>query len=224
MLLLGVLMGLAGAAGALELRFVTQNDYLAKNRTRDDLFTFAVGFELDRGPYTISFHENAFTDREAGTRFDETFLTVGRSLPGVDPWALYFEAGFVHVGRGLFGQRFQNDFHRIIGGEELDLRYVGSNLHPSFELVAKRAFAIAGPLALGPRLEAYSVPGLRSHAVVGAQARWEINARLALDVVTGGRWSRVSFHPLEPHRAELAPMARIGFDLDDRIYVAWTLN
>ena len=218
------MLSVAAVASGAEYRLITGNDYLAHNSPRDDLFTFALGLAFDSGPYTVSFQENAFTDRDAGTRFDESFVAVGRAIPGGGPWHLYAEAGVVYVGRGLFGQRFQNDVHQVIGEDELDLRYLGSHLHGSFEVMADRLFEIVGPFELGPRLEAYAIPGLRSHVVVGAHARWHINQKLALDVVGGGRWSDAYFHPLVPHLADLAPMARVAVDVSERVYVSWTLN
>ena len=67
-----------------------------------DLYTFSLRFELDRGPFTLALSENAFTDRGAGTRFDETYLTVGRQLPISDVWETYAAAGVLRVGRDRF--------------------------------------------------------------------------------------------------------------------------
>ncbi len=218
------LTALAPGAHALELRLTTGNDLLTGSSAKDDLYTFAVGLELERGEYTLSLRENAFTDRHAGLRFDETYLTLGRLLPGPRPWDVYAEAGVVRVGHGLFGAAAQNTVHRFIGDEEVELRYDGASTHARLGLLAERAFALADNLEVGPRFEVDSIPGLRSHAVLAAQAHWQPKASFAVDLVAGGRFSRASFAPLESHLATSAPVARVGVVLHDRISLAWTYN
>jgi hypothetical protein len=215
---------LAPRAHALELRLTTGNDLLTGSSTKDDLYTFAVGLELERGDYTVALRENAFTDRQAGLRFDETYLTLGRFLPGLRAWSVYAEAGVVHVGHGLFGASAQNTVHRFIGDDEVELPYDGASTHARLGLTAERAFALAGNLEVGPRFEVDTVPGLRSHAVLAAQARWRPRAAVAVDLLLGGRFTDASFASLEPHLATSAPTARVGVVLKDRISLAWTYN
>jgi hypothetical protein len=130
----------------------------------------------------------------------------------------------VHVGRGLFGQSTQNALHRFLDEEELDLRYVGSRFYPGLGVEAERSFALGGGVDLGPRLEAESIPGFRSHAALGAQGRWQASAALTLHLFAGGRWSDASLELLDRHLASLAPIARIGVVLKDRLFVSWTYN
>ncbi len=210
-------------ARAFDLRFATENDFLTRSNS-DDLYTFSVALSADQGPYTFSLRENAFTDREVDLRFDETHLMVRRAVPGLWPWSLSAAAGVAHVGHGLFGQGAQNALHRLIGDEELDLRYVGSRLYPSLAVDAERSFAAGPGLEVGPRLEAASVPGFRSHAVLGAQARWQASDGLALHALLGGQATDSSFAPLERHLASLAPIARLGLVVRDLVFVSWTYN
>jgi hypothetical protein len=128
------------------------------------------------------------------------------------------------VGRGLFGQDAQNALHRALGQEEVELRYLGSRLHPRLRMEAERSFLPTQGLDLGPRLEAESIPGFRSHAALGAQARWHGGAGIVLHLFAGGRWSRESLALLDRHTTSLAPLARLGVVVADRIFVSWTYN
>jgi hypothetical protein len=77
---------------------------------------------------------------------------------------------------------------------------------------------------VGPRLEALVVPGLRSHAVVAAQARWAPSPAVDLHVVAGARFSHASLEALEPHTDSFAHVLRVGVALYDRVLLAWTYN
>lgn len=219
-----VLVASATWAHAVDLRLATENDFLTRNPTADDLYTFSIALEVEHGPYSISLRENAFTDRDAGVRFDETYLTVGRDVPGLRSWRVHAEVGLAHVGQGLFGQDAQNAFHRIIGDEEVDLAYADSSLHASLALTAERSFGPVEHLEVGPRLEATSVPGLRSHGVLGAEARWQPKPGIAIEVFAGGRLSHASLGALEPHLAELGAVVRVGILLNDAVFLSWTYN
>ncbi|HVS16491.1 MAG TPA: hypothetical protein VMV46_21455 [Thermoanaerobaculia bacterium] len=213
---------IAPRAEAFELRFTTENDLLVTDQ--DDLYTFAVALELHRGPYTVSFRENAFTDRAAGLRFDESQLALGRALPAPEPWSLHAEAGLVHVGEGLFGEQTQNRVHDLIGGEQVDLPYVESSLHGRLALTAQRSFALTDRLGLGPRLELDAIPGLRSHAVLAAHADWRPHRALALHAVVGARFSDASHAALERHLQPSSAVVRVVVQLRETISLTWTYN
>ena len=211
-------------ADAAEIRLTTENDFLTNNPTADDLYTFGLAMEVEHGPYRVSFRESAFTDRKAGSRFDETYLTVRRAIPGLGAWAFEPEVGFVHVGRGLLGQDVQNGFHRLIGSEELDLAYVDSSLHLSFGLDAEGSFPLTRRLAAGPRVEIDSAPGFRSDAIVGAQLRWQPTGMLTLETFAGAHFSHTSLPLLEPHLAPLAPITRIAVVVEGGFVLSWSYN
>ena len=219
-------LGLAGsrAAEAVEVRLTTENDLVGDDQTPDDLYTFSLGLEAQFRGYTVSLRENAFTDRAAGVRFDETYLSVGRALPDLGDWRIAAEAGLVHVGHGLFGQSLQNTVHRMIGGDEVDLRYVGSSLHPRLAMTAERSYPIGERLDAGPFARFDSVPGLRTYSVVGAHGSWQPTANLAVQAVVGGRHTHASLDYLEPHLAEYAAVARIGVVLNERYILSWSYN
>jgi hypothetical protein len=219
-----LLGAVAMPALAVDVFLTTGNDFLTNNPTSDDLYTFGLAIEVDRDPYRIALRENAFTDRQAGVRFDETYLTVARALRPTDPWSVVIETGVVHVGRGLFGQRTQNAFHRLVGDAEVDLPYYQTSVHPYVRLDSGRLYELPGRIAIGPRFEVSLAPGLRSDAVIEAQALWRPVAGLAILVRGGGRRSHASLEPLKPHVAPLASVVGVALDIRDYVVLSWTYN
>lgn len=212
-----------GHAG--ELRFVTDNDFLTSNPTDDDLYTFSVALEIDRGGYTFGLREVAFTDRQAHLRFDETYLSVGRPLPLPGAWRAYGEAGLVRVGRGLLGQDAQNALHRLIGDDEVHLTYISrSHIHPTVRLELHRSWAFTRNLTAGPYVEASTAPGFQSHAIAGIRTHWRPHPVARLQVLAGARFSHTAFDPLEPHVAGAAPVVEVGLTLHQRIVLSWSYN
>ena len=216
-----LLAGVVVAAERLEVRLATQNDILTGGGETDDLYTFSIALEAQRGPVLFSLREHAFTDRVAGIRFDETWLTAQRAVPGLGRVAARAEVGIAHVGRGLFGQQTQNAVHRLIGGEELDLLYHRESLHPALGVEVERLFGAGRSVALGPRFEAHGAPGLRSDAVLGARAGWRAGRGVLVELFAGARASHVDLAPLAPHVKPIAPVARIGLVLHELFFVSW---
>jgi hypothetical protein len=212
------------AAQAFELKLATENDILTSSDDNDDLYTFSVAFEVQRGPYLFALREHAFTDRRAGVRLDETWLTAKRALPSLGRFDAQVEAGIAHVGRGLFGQQAQNAVHRAIGDEELDLLYYRPSVHPALGLEIERVFRVGRSVALGPRFELHGAPGLRSDALIGAQAAWRVNRQVLVELLAGARATRADLPPLAPHLEPVAPVARIGLVIHDTIYLSWAHN
>ena len=207
---------------AQTIRLSTENDLLTRQEARDDLYTFAVAFEVERPGYVASLRENAFTDRAAGIRFDETYASFGRDLGSAGPWRFSGEAGLVRTGQGLFGERAQNAVHQAVGSDEVELRYLASTLHPRAALVAERRFGRGASADWGPRIEADFAPGLRSWIVLGATAAWQPGPRIAVEAMAGVRFTRADYAPLEPHLAEVAPAAEIGVVLGERFFLSWS--
>lgn len=219
---LTLLGGGADAATAQTLRLRTENDLLAGSEARDDLYTFAVALEVERGKSTASLRENAFTDREAGIRFDETYLSVARDLAPWRGWGLAGEAGLVRTGRGIFGERAQNAVHRVLGSESVELRYLPSRLHLRAAAVAERRFAGGDRTDWGPRFEVDLVPGLRSWLLLGAAAAWRPASRIELEARAGARLTRASYAPLAEHLETLVPAVELGVVVDRRFFASWS--
>lgn len=217
----------AAAAPAVDLRLTTDNDFLADNDRADDLYTFALALEVEKGGWTWALRENAFTDREAGLRFDESSVTLGRHVPRewLGPWSLWVEAGAVHVGRGLLGQSVQNSFHDAIGSDRVDLEYPGdSGVHARLALELDRQWIVARRWSVGPRVTAHVAPGFKRGAFAGVRGRWIPNRVLDVDFELGGRWAETDLALLEPHLRELAGAASVEALLWDRLIVRWSLN
>lgn len=217
-------------AGATDIRLVTDNDWLGSNETEDDLYTFAVLVEVDKGPLTWTVAETAFTDREAGFRFDETHITAGRLLPEhwFGHWSVWTEAGVAHVGEGLLGQDLQNAFHQLIGSAELDLSYIDDDdYYARLGFEAGRQARVAGGLTMGPHLEAHSYVGFKDDALVGVRSRWQptrLLGRLEIDVLVGARYSHSSFDPLAAHLDEMSEAAQVEIATPGGLVVNWSRN
>ena len=234
LLLLPVLLSTAlllpAAAEATDIRFVTDNDAFGSNETEDDLYTFAVLVEIDKGPLTWTVAETAFTDREAGFRFDQTHVTAGRLVPErwFGRWSVWTEAGVAHVGEGLLGQDLQNAFHQLIGSTELDLEYVDENDYYAWlGFEAGRQTRVVGGLTVGPHLEAHSYVGFKDDALVGVRSRWQparLLGRLEMDVLVGARYSRSSFDPLAAHLDEVSTAAQVEIATPGGLIVNWSRN
>lgn len=222
--LLGVILLLAAVpAGGAGFRFVTDNDFLADDG--DDLYSFGVGLELQRGSYTLALKENGFTDRAAGIRFDETFLTVTRPFAFADGWRGWGEIGVAHVGNGLLGESFQNRFHEVIGADTVRLRYVDdSRVHPTASLGAGRLWQLGRQVELGPYVEVSATPGLKGHALVAAQASWDVRGPLAVRALVGARQSEAWLDALEPRMDGAAAQVEVTLVYRERVALAWSYN
>jgi hypothetical protein len=212
------------ALAAQAIEFTTENDLFTDDASADDLYTFAVALEVERHGSTFALREDAFTDREAGLRFDETSWSLGRPLPVWHSWRSHAEAGPVRVGRGIFGEGIQNTVHGALGSDSVTLAYLSPSLHGRAALTAERSWSPGSDFAIGPRLEVEWVSALRSHALLAAQAQWRPLPMLALDLLVGVRWSDADLAALEPHIESVGAAAEIGVAIFDRVRLAWSLN
>jgi hypothetical protein len=223
------------ASRAQAVRLSTNNDTFSGGRggrgggaPRDDLYTFAVQIDVESRGRRVSLRENAFTDRAAGTRFDETVVSLGRdvvwTLAGREIHASV-EAGVARIGKGIFGESAQNAVHRAIGSDRVDLPYQPAHVYPQFSVATERLFEPVEGVQVGPHVEAEWILGLRSHAVLGVQGRWShAGTRLEVDGFVGSRFTSAEFAPLEPHLAGTAAIARLTVSVRERLFVAWSYN
>jgi hypothetical protein len=224
LVLAALLTTFPSALVAQAIEFTTENDLFTDAASPDDLYTFAVALEMQRHGSTFALREDAFTDREAGVRFDETSLSFGRPLPVWSSWRSYAEAGPVRVGRGLFGEGMQNTVHGALGSDSVTLAYLDATLHGRIAFTSERSWSAGGDFAVGPRLEVEWVSDLRSHALVAAQAQWRPLPKLTIDLLAGYRWSDADLAALEPHIESAGAAAELGVTIFDRVRLAWSLN
>ncbi len=209
---------------AHEIEFVTENDLFTDDSAKDDLYTFAVALETELRGTRFALREDAFTDRAAGTRFDETSWSLGRRLRLGGAWQAHAEAGAVRIGRGIFGEKVQNTVHRALGSDVLALAYLPPSVHGRLALAAERSWTAGGSLAFGPRLELEWVSDVRSHAVLAGGLQWQPRPALAVDLLAGVRWSDADLAALAPHILPVAAVGGIGVTLFERVRIAWRYN
>lgn len=215
--------GMAEDGNAFRARLETENDFLVDDR--DDLYSFGLGLEIGRGAYRFAFRETGFTDRDAGVRFDETFLTVGRNLALPAGWSAWVEAGAGHVGRGVFGQSFQNEFHGLVGSDEVELEYLDDEKTVGVaEIRLVRPRDVSPNVVAGPYLEASTTPGLKSHALLGARAAWTPGGPFDVIATAGLRWSHADLDELAPWMDGTVMQAEVRVVYRDRIELSWSTN
>lgn len=218
-----LLLGLSQPAAG-ELLLETENDFLTSNQD-DDLYTFSITLGWEWQKHTLRLRENAFTDREAGRRFDETYLTVARELPLPHRWSGRAEAGVVRIGRGLFGESVQNAVHRAIGSPEVHLRYIDDErVHAYGELDLEWSLTRTRRSDSGPVLELETAPGFKSSALVGWRARWSPARIVDLQVTAGGKWVDTGLQALADSISRQDGYAAVEVAFWKRIVVSWSYN
>lgn len=88
---------------AVELALTTANDPVSGNRKEDDLYTAALGFDIEATSFRLALGERMFTDREQGVRFDETYLEVTDEIGPPSAWMLEGGLRPTAGGRGVPG-------------------------------------------------------------------------------------------------------------------------
>lgn len=223
LLLLLVVSAVRARAGGV--RIDLSNDFLTSNVLDDDLYTFGLEFTYNFGRYDLSLVENAFTDSAHNLRFDETYLSASREFRPFSGWHPHFRVGVLRVGRGLFGQRFQNGLHRLVGDKKVELPYLeGSHLYPALGLGFWRQHLLRGNLSVLPKIELSSSFGFKSSAVVSVEAIWQPLPTFWLGVAVGGRYSDTAFAPLEPWIADTGPVTEISVGLPNNMVFSWNYN
>lgn len=207
-----------------ELLFETGNDFLTSSN-KDDLYTFSTALTLNLKGTTLRLRENAFTDRETGLRFDETYLTARRPLPIEGPWALTLEAGGLHVGEGLLGEEAQNAVHDAIGDDEVHLEYVeNTKTTPFAKIEAGRWFRGGALLAWGPHLEASTAPGFKTQALAALRGDVDLLPWLRIESLAGLRFVDTSYGPLAQRVDAWGATADIVATINDRVAISWSYN
>lgn len=211
------------AETALVLR--TSNDLGVFLPAKDDLYTASLGADLVTGNLGFTLDERMFTDRDAGLRFDETYLTVAATVPAPSPWEVRVRAGAVRVGRGLFGENLQNLVHRLLNIDEVELDYIeGSETHALLRVEAERPFAATAALRIGPWIDLSEAFGFKRHAILGGALRWNRGGSVSVFARAAARYSDTELAVLEPWMGGWAPAFEAGMGYKEFLTASYTYN
>lgn len=219
------ILGPASPIESAELEFKHINDLAASRDNPDERYTGTATLAGTFRGWTIDLTEYVFTDRDLNEiRFDETYLTVARDfIPGSEHWRLRWQAGLVHVGKGLIGQRGQNNLHRILGQDEVDLDYIDDGTHLFVAFRAARPVVRREGFALTPYVELESA-GFKKHALAAITADWDVGRDFGLLAETGYRATRTHLAALAVFLDENAPTVAFGARYKRWLELRWTLN
>jgi len=231
--IVGLLLGLASGAAVpcaaevpWNVRLSTNNDLLGDD-FGDDFYTFGARLDLSAGTWMVRWEENAFTDREAGFRFDETYITLGKFIRQnrASGWHLWVEGGVAWVGEGLLGQEAQNRVHELIDSAQVDLEYIEfEDTFAHGQLEFGRQWELSPSLSTGPTLSGSWTPDFRTNALAGWRTIWEPSRRFGVDLVVGGRYADSDLEVLSARLEEVAPAAIVEFKLPYTFVLEWSLN
>lgn len=221
------LLGLARpAAGQQEeegLRFTFSDDLISGSAHPDDLYTAELQLESRAGDLRFRLGERMFTRREAGKRFDETY--VDASLGALDwrGWRIVPRLGVLRVGQGLGGERAQNEIHDWVGSEPVTLEYVdGRRWYPTFEAAAERMWH-AGGNQVSTRLEGYAAPEFRQWLRVGVALERPLGDAWRAKVGVGFQVNRAEFELLRGALRDSGPTAELGVAFR-AVELRWSYN
>lgn len=223
----------AATAGAepWQVEVALDNDLFVNNSVEDDFYTFGTRIGVTRGNLTYRWEELAFTDREDGLRFDETYWVVGGQLPArrTGGWTVWVEGGVAHVGEGLLGQAAQNTVHEWIGDDKVRLDYLDDeNYYAHLQVELGRQWRLAEgdgwSWTWGPQAGVSATPGFRWNSLVGLRTFWRASDRVTVDATIGNRFAGTEMELLEPHLEDSSVAAQIEVGLPWGLFLDWTLN
>jgi hypothetical protein len=198
-------------AGAVDLHLTIANDPIFGNQEQDDLYTAGLAISMQRGFRHFTAGERMFTDREAGQRFDETFLAAEQRLANWGAWQPTVGLGLIHVGQGLLGQSVQNSIHEAIGSDRLDLDYLERSRYFG-ELMARleRSDLLGRGRLVTTTIELRSAPGFRSWLRAMAYYEATFGKHFAWKAGLGVHAEEAQLSLLEKNVEQLAPAAELG--------------
>jgi len=208
------------------VRLSTNNDLLGDD-FGDDFYTFGARLDLSVGTWMLRWEENAFTDRDVGFRFDETYITVGKFMrqDAASGWHLWIEGGAAWVGEGLLGQDAQNRVHELLDSAEVILDYIefeDTFLHGQVEL--GRQWTLGQAASWGPIISGSWTPDFRTNALAGWRTIWEPSRRFGVDLVVGARYADSELDVLANRLEEVAPAAFVEVKLPWSFVLEWSHN
>ncbi len=187
------------------------NDPILGNQEGDDLYTAGLGIEVQRGFRFFQGGERMFTDREAGQRFDETYLSVEERLPSWGSWEPTVGLGVLHIGQGLpraIGAELDPP-----GGRQRNLRF---RLSRTQSMVRRAAGAGAAQRPARPRAprhhrhRAAQRPGFRSWLRAMTSYEAPFGSHFSWRAGLGLHAEEAELNLLERNVEKLAPAAELG--------------
>lgn len=193
------------------MKVMIANDPVFGNSRSDDLYTAGLGFAVQQGWGHLELGERMFTDRQAGQRFDETYLNLEKRFGNWGPFEVTLGAGLLHLGKGLLGESVQNSVHRAIGSEVVELDYLAGT-HLYGELVARleRHDLFGAGRLLETSIEARSAPGFRSWLRAMSTYEASFGHHFSWRAGLGIHAEDASLDLLENSVRSLAPTAELG--------------
>lgn len=206
-----LLATVAVPAFAFDLHLTIANDPILGNGEGDDLYTAGLGVEVQRGFRYFAAGERMFTDREAGQRFDETYLSAYQRLAAWGPWQPTVGLGVLHVGEGLLGQSVQNSIHEAIGSDVLHLDYVDRDRFFG-ELFARleRSDLLGRGRLVTTAVELRAAPGFRSWLRAMTSYEAPFGKRFSWRAGLGVHAEEAELPLLEKNVESLAPAGELG--------------
>lgn len=177
----------------------------------DDLYTAELGMDILLDGRRLRFDERMFTDREAGRRHDETSLVL---VVDLEPWlgeGFSGSVGGLRVGKGLFGESFQNAAHGVFGADEVQLAYPGGT--DWFPLISLDGDWSTGQV-LGQKVwvdaTLVAAPGFRSWLDLQLTTRHAVTSNLELEASAGVMANHVESNLIANHVDTLRPIWSAG--------------
>lgn len=225
LLLLATLLALATSPiFAFDLHVMINNDPVFGNEEGDDKYTAGLGFEVQRGFRTFAVGERMFTDRKAGERFDETYLTVEQRLAAWGNWHPTVGVGVLHIGRGLLGESVQNQIHKVIGSDVLDLDYLAENhWYGEVALRLERGDVLGTGRLLSTQVELKSAPGFRSWLRASTRFEKAVGTHFTFFAGGGLHAEDANLSLLEKNVESWGPTAELGIAWKEMV-LRWSYN
>lgn len=210
--LVGLLLaGSALPTGAVEITLQTANDPISGSDRPDDLYTAALGLDLSFAKHRWTLGERMFTDRERGLRFDETFLEATRELSLPAGWLAEVSGGVLHVGHGLLGEGAQNEVHRWVGSERVELPYIAdAHWYATGRLRLTRELVAGSRAIVATRVEAAAAPGFQRSLEAELLGDLRLGGEVVLRAGLGLRAGRAESSLLAGVIDELGPTYELG--------------
>jgi hypothetical protein len=186
------------------------DDLIADNDRPDDLYTAELRLESRAADFHLRLGERMFTRRELGARFDETFVDAALEPVELGSLRITPRIGALRIGKGLLGERAQNEVHGWVGSDPVDLVYVDrTHWYPVVEATLERLFG--GREWVGTAsVDGYAAFGFRQWLRSGVRLERPVGERWSVLVGAGYQVNRVEDRLLEGAIRDSGPTGELG--------------